>query len=246
MRAAASLAFFRRHLHQCNSGIGPHLQHQPRRYASRPHSDHLARARALVTLSPYRYRPRGSAEEAQARHGGGEAVLDPAEAGTVRCAANHAPLTPISFVERAAAVYGRRPAVVYGERRRTWSEVRGRCVRLAAALVTHFGVARGDVVSEKTDTAHCSRSRCLVMSLASSLELQERSEVRAHARSPSDGRQVKRPSASTLLVGDILHVHRFFSSLAIGLRFNYLNFYALIWGFGLFVEVGELRASPRN
>jgi acyl-CoA synthetase (AMP-forming)/AMP-acid ligase II len=92
-------------------------------------------------------------------------VLDP-EAGTVRCAANHAPLTPISFVERAAAVYGGRPAVVYGERRRTWSEVRDRCVRVAAALVTRFGVARGDVVSENLTLSHTPRSRRLVISLA--------------------------------------------------------------------------------
>ena len=76
-------------------------------------------------------------------------VLD-AESGTVRCAANYAPLTPLSFIERAAAVYGDRPAVVYGESWScTWSEVRERCLRVAAALAARFGVARGDVVSTK-------------------------------------------------------------------------------------------------
>lgn len=69
------------------------------------------------------------------------------EAGTVRCAANYAPLTPLSFIERAAAVYGDRAAVVCGERRHTWREARRRCVRVAAALAARFGVARGDVVS---------------------------------------------------------------------------------------------------
>ncbi|KAF7050952.1 hypothetical protein CFC21_059245 [Triticum aestivum] len=70
------------------------------------------------------------------------------DAGTVRCTANYAPLTPLSFVERAAAVYSDRTAVVYGEaRRRTWREVRERCVRVAAALAARFGVARGDVVA---------------------------------------------------------------------------------------------------
>lgn len=74
-------------------------------------------------------------------------VLD-MERGTVRCAANYVPLTPLSFIERAAAVYGDRPAVVYaGRRPTTWREVRERCVRVAAALATRFGVARGDVVS---------------------------------------------------------------------------------------------------
>jgi non-ribosomal peptide synthetase component E (peptide arylation enzyme) len=76
-----------------------------------------------------------------------EEVLD-LEAGTVRCAANYAPLSPISFIERAAAVYGARAAVVYGERRHTWAEARDRCARVAAALATRFGVARRDVVSE--------------------------------------------------------------------------------------------------
>jgi len=74
-------------------------------------------------------------------------VLD-TEAGTVRCAANYAPLSPISFLERAAAVYGARAAVVCGERRHTWAEARDRCARVAAALATRFGVARGDVVSD--------------------------------------------------------------------------------------------------
>ncbi|XP_047084096.1 butanoate--CoA ligase AAE1-like [Lolium rigidum] len=70
------------------------------------------------------------------------------DAGTVRCAANYAPLTPISFIERAAAVYGDRPAVVYGEARpTTWRETRERCIRVAAALAARFGVARGDVVA---------------------------------------------------------------------------------------------------
>ena len=70
------------------------------------------------------------------------------DAGTVRCAANHAPLTPISFIQRAAAVYGDRAAVVCGERRYTWREARGRCVRLAAALA-----ARGDVGEWNTNAA---------------------------------------------------------------------------------------------
>ncbi|KAK1653330.1 hypothetical protein QYE76_071135 [Lolium multiflorum] len=79
---------------------------------------------------------------------GREAEVLDMDAGTVRCAANYAPLTPISFIERAAAVYGDRPAVVYGEARpTTWRETRERCVRVAAALAARFGVARGDVVA---------------------------------------------------------------------------------------------------
>jgi fatty-acyl-CoA synthase len=72
--------------------------------------------------------------------------------GTVLCAANHAPLTPISFLERTALVYPDRPAVVAAGHAaaqpppRTWRETRDRCLRLAAALAG-LGVARRDVVS---------------------------------------------------------------------------------------------------
>jgi fatty-acyl-CoA synthase len=63
-------------------------------------------------------------------------------------AANHAPLTPISFLERAALVYPDRHAMVsaIGDAPpRTWRETRDRCFRLAAALAG-LGVQRRDVV----------------------------------------------------------------------------------------------------
>ncbi|XP_071678133.1 butanoate--CoA ligase AAE1-like [Lolium perenne] len=69
--------------------------------------------------------------------------------GAVLCAANHAPLTPISFLERSALVYPDRPAVVSAAGDappRTWRETRDRCLRLAAALAG-LGVQRRDVVA---------------------------------------------------------------------------------------------------
>ncbi|MFN5164745.1 MAG: AMP-binding protein, partial [Pseudomonadota bacterium] len=63
-----------------------------------------------------------------------------------RNAANFVPLTPVSFVERSAEVFGDLPAVVHGERRYTWAQVRERSARLAAALAAH-GVGRGTTVS---------------------------------------------------------------------------------------------------
>jgi fatty-acyl-CoA synthase len=54
--------------------------------------------------------------------------------GLDRCAANHAPLSPVSFVERSAEVFGDLPAVVHGARRYTWGQTRNRAARLAAAL----------------------------------------------------------------------------------------------------------------
>jgi fatty-acyl-CoA synthase len=60
--------------------------------------------------------------------------------------ANHVPLTPVSFVERSAEVFGDLPAVVHGSRRYTWVETHERSARLAAALRA-LGVGRGSTVS---------------------------------------------------------------------------------------------------
>lgn len=60
--------------------------------------------------------------------------------------ANFVPLSPSSFVERSAEVFGDLPAVVHGSRRYSWSETRERAARLAAALRS-FGVGRDTTVS---------------------------------------------------------------------------------------------------
>ncbi|MYN12271.1 AMP-binding protein [Pusillimonas sp. TS35] len=64
--------------------------------------------------------------------------------------ANHAPLSPLSFIERSAQVYPDRLAVVHGSGpsalRRTWSETYARCRRLASALAAS-GVRKGDTVA---------------------------------------------------------------------------------------------------
>jgi fatty-acyl-CoA synthase len=60
--------------------------------------------------------------------------------------ANYVPLSPVSFVERSAEVFGDLPAVVHGARRYLWRETRERAARLAAAL-QRLGVERGTTVS---------------------------------------------------------------------------------------------------
>jgi fatty-acyl-CoA synthase len=63
-----------------------------------------------------------------------------------RHSANFTALSPVSFVERSAEVFGDLPAVVHGQRRYTWAQLRERSARLAAALQS-LGVARGNTVS---------------------------------------------------------------------------------------------------
>jgi 3-(methylthio)propionyl---CoA ligase len=63
-----------------------------------------------------------------------------------RLPANHVPLSPVSFLLRAARVYGPRTAVVHGARRFTYAEMLDRCRRLASALA-RAGVAPGDTVA---------------------------------------------------------------------------------------------------
>ncbi|PWR18831.1 acyl-CoA synthetase [Zavarzinia compransoris] len=61
-------------------------------------------------------------------------------------AANYVPLTPIGFLERAAAVYPTRTAIIHGELRYTYAEAYARARRLASALAAR-GVGIGDTVS---------------------------------------------------------------------------------------------------
>ena len=60
--------------------------------------------------------------------------------------ANYVPLTPLSFLARAARVYPARNAVIYGEQGRNYSTLYGRCRQLASAL-REAGVGTGDTVS---------------------------------------------------------------------------------------------------
>lgn len=60
--------------------------------------------------------------------------------------ANYTPLSPLSFLRKAATVHPQRLAVVHGERRLNWAQVQARCRRLASAL-QRMGVAEGDTVA---------------------------------------------------------------------------------------------------
>jgi fatty-acyl-CoA synthase len=60
--------------------------------------------------------------------------------------ANHTPLTPLSFLSRAAAVHPDKPAVLHGDRVLAYAEFAARCRRLASAL-SRRGVGPGDTVA---------------------------------------------------------------------------------------------------
>jgi fatty-acyl-CoA synthase len=70
----------------------------------------------------------------------------PYDIGLGKNPANYAPLTPLTFLEWAAAVCPERAAVIHAARRFTWRETDARCRQLASALAQR-GIARGDTVA---------------------------------------------------------------------------------------------------
>jgi len=60
--------------------------------------------------------------------------------------ANYQPLTPLTFLERAATVFPDHIAVIHGNSKITYRELYSRCRRLASALAQQ-GIASGDTVS---------------------------------------------------------------------------------------------------
>ena len=73
-------------------------------------------------------------------------MANPYTVGLDRNAANHMPLSPLSFIERAATVHPEQLAVVHGSQRYTWRESYARCRRLASALQRH-GIGKNDTVA---------------------------------------------------------------------------------------------------
>ncbi|MEM9633372.1 MAG: acyl-CoA synthetase [Pseudomonadota bacterium] len=63
-----------------------------------------------------------------------------------RKSANHVPLSPLSFLERTAAIFPDRLAVIYNDRRYFWREVFERVKRVASSLRAR-GIGVGDTVS---------------------------------------------------------------------------------------------------
>ena len=71
---------------------------------------------------------------------------NPYDSDLDRNAANFQPLTPLGFLERAAAVFPDRVAIVHGPLRRAYRDFYARSRRLASALAAR-GIGRGDTVT---------------------------------------------------------------------------------------------------
>ncbi len=72
--------------------------------------------------------------------------MTPFALGLEKNPANYVPLSPLSFLRRAAGVYPERLAVIHGTKRHTWRETYARCRRLASALQRR-GIGVGDTVA---------------------------------------------------------------------------------------------------
>jgi fatty-acyl-CoA synthase len=111
--------------------------------------------RAKDMVRPIRQRGRRSktaaAVQAEANVKRSAPLADPSPAGSLfqdlqPSEANFAPLTPLSFLARGAAIHPERIAVIHGARRLTYRDVYQRARRLASALA-RAGVRAGDTVS---------------------------------------------------------------------------------------------------
>ena len=77
---------------------------------------------------------------------GKKAAARPYESGLDKVPANYQPLTPLSFLERAAQVFPNRTAIIHGKQRIRYADFYARSRRLASAL-SKQGIRKGDTVA---------------------------------------------------------------------------------------------------
>ena len=73
-------------------------------------------------------------------------MSDPFNTELPRNPANYQPLTPLTFLERAASVFPDHTAIIHGALRRSYADFYARARQLASALTQH-NIGRGDTVS---------------------------------------------------------------------------------------------------
>jgi fatty-acyl-CoA synthase len=105
-----------------------------------------------------------------------------------------APLTPASFLDRSAAVFADRVAVIDGERTFTYREMSGRCRRLTGALAA-MGVGHEDRVAALCTNSH------VMLELHHAVPMRGAALVSVNIRlSPAEMAQIIRHSGASLLV----------------------------------------------
>src|SRR3954451_24771420 len=73
-------------------------------------------------------------------------MASPYDTDLDRNPANYQPLTPLTYLSRAAHIFPDHPAIVHGDLTRTYSDFYKRARQLASALAKR-GITRGDTVS---------------------------------------------------------------------------------------------------
>ena len=73
-------------------------------------------------------------------------MTDPYNEDLIKSSANFQPLTPLTFLKRAADVFPDHPAIVHGSLSRSYAEFYLRSCQLASAL-QNMGIGRGHTVS---------------------------------------------------------------------------------------------------
>jgi fatty-acyl-CoA synthase len=127
------------------------------RKTTKRQASNAAKARAAKRKPAPRPEARPRRRKSLFRRGGEAAVrlvqrLKPAIARSPydtdldRNPANYQPLTPLTFLERAASVFPQRTAIVHGGTTYTYAQFYERARRLASALAKH-GIGRGDTVA---------------------------------------------------------------------------------------------------
>jgi 3-(methylthio)propionyl---CoA ligase len=117
-----------------------------KRKASSPAPKPLAHSRAAPPRARAGARRRPTRPAARTLRPAKRASTNPYDVDLERNPANYQPLTPITFLERAARVFPDRVAIVHGTARRTYVEFYARARKLASALARH-GIKRGDTVA---------------------------------------------------------------------------------------------------
>jgi fatty-acyl-CoA synthase len=123
----------------------------PKKKKARAKAAPKAPARTALRKSPVRLAARNRRRIARAAARPAHPVKNhlarnPYDIDLDRNAANYQPLTPITFLERAAKVFPERVAIIHGARGWTYADFYTRTRKLASALARH-GIKRGDTVA---------------------------------------------------------------------------------------------------